>query len=368
MRRVVVLGCTAMLLAGAASAQAVAEGEWINLFDGETTYGWVNFGDVAWEVSDGAIEAEEGWSGLLATTSQFADFELHVTLQLDRQGTAGVLFRSPLTGHPVDTGGNMIYIECDERTGCDEQQVVVRAVGDNVEATVDGEPVELTTERRIGHIGIAFHRYHSQGRGQELSIKEVKLRPLQLTPLFDGETLDGWNILPGRNSEFSVDDGALRIVNGNGQIETEGVYQDFLLQLDVYSNGEALNSGVFFRGPVGEFWRGYESQVRNEWRGDDRTLPVDYGTGGLYGLDPARKVVSSDFEWFNKTIVANGNHFAVWVNGYLVADYVDTRPVHPQSDAKNGFVPHAGTIHLQGHDPLTDLSFKDINIQEYPDN
>jgi len=273
-----------------------------------------------------------------------------------------------LHGGLLHLGGNMVYVACDERTGCDEQQIVVRAVGDSVEATVDGEPVELTTERRIGHIGIGFHRYHSQGRGQELTIKEVKLRPLQLTPLFDGETLDGWNILPGRNSEFTVEEGAIRIVNGNGQIETEGVYQDFLLQLDVYSNGDALNSGVFFRGPVGEFWRGYESQVRNEWRGDDRTLPVDYGTGGLYGLDPARKVVSSDFEWFNKTIVANGNHFAVWVNGYQVADYVDTRPVHPQSDAKNGFVPHAGTIHLQGHDPLTDLSFKDIHIQEYPDN
>ena len=28
-------------------------------------------------------------------------------------------------------------------------------------------------------------------------------------------------------------------------------------------------------------------------------------------------------------------------------------------------VPEAGTIHLQGHDPTTDLSFKNINLQSY---
>ena len=34
-------------------------------------------------------------------------------------------------------------------------------------------------------------------------------------------------------------------------------------------------------------------------------------------------------------------------------------------DGKRGYVPEAGTIHLQGHDPTTDLSFKNIQIQEY---
>ena len=40
--------------------------------------------------------------------------------------------------------------------------------------------------------------------------------------------------------------------------------------------------------------------------------------------------------------------------------------INKSYNAKEGFVGEAGTIHLQGHDPTTDLSFKNINIQEYP--
>jgi len=76
--------------------------------------------------------------------------------------------------------------------------------------------------------------------------------------------------------------------------------------------------------------------------------------------------VSTDHEWFSKTIVCDGNHMAVWINGYLASDFTDTRPVSENSDGKSGYVPGPGTIHLQGHDPTTDLSFKNIRIQEYP--
>jgi len=41
------------------------------------------------------------------------------------------------------------------------------------------------------------------------------------------------------------------------------------------------------------------------------------------------------------------------------------RPPVDNYDGKAGFVTEAGTIHLQGHDPATDLSFREINIQTY---
>ena len=56
---------------------------------------------------------------------------------------------------------------------------------------------------------------------------------------------------------------------------------------------------------------------------------------------------------------------AVWVNGYQVSDFTDTRPVSPDANGKAGYVPGPGTIHLQGHDKTTDLSFRNIVIQEY---
>lgn len=361
----IVLCCiVAMGLVCAASAQTVAEGQWIQLFDGESLYGWNVVGDGDWTVEDGQIELSEGDSGYIATTSQFADFELTATLRVTGQGGGSIAFRAPASGHVQEEGGGIIYLPATDRDA-EFSVVTIRAVGGDIEATVNGQAVEAPATRTIGYVAIQLQKYHRDRRGPKIEIKEVKLRPLTLRPLFDGETLEGWNILPDKKSVFSVIDGALNIKDGNGQIETAETFRDFILQLDIISNGEHLNSGVFFRGPVGVFWKGYEAQVRNQWGRDDRTKPVDYGTGGLYGIDAARKVVSTDHEWFTMTISCLDNHMAVWVNGYQVSDFVDTRAVSPEGDGKNGFVTAAGTINLQGHDPTTDLSFKNINIQTY---
>src|SRR5690606_6605460 len=115
-----------------------------------------------------------------------------------------------------------------------------------------------------------------------------------------------------------------------------------------------------FRALPGEFWQGYEAQIRNQWEGDDRTKPVDYGTGGIYNRQKARRVVSSDFEWFTYTIAADGRHIALWVDGYQTADHVDEQPL--AESARKGSYLKAGSISLQGHDPKTNLSFRNIRI------
>ncbi len=366
-RAIVAVLCGICLIAGAsAGAQEVAEGNWISLFNGSDLYGWTQFGDAKWEVEDGALgctDVRKSWSGFLASTSRFADFELTAKVKVDGDGTAGLVVRGPLCGNASTNGGAQIVLK---DTG-DWQDIQVKALGTDVSATVNGAAVDgLACTCLRGHIMLQYHRRHGEGRGTKIEMKEIKLRPLKLVSVFNGENLDGWNILPDKASKFSVVDSAINIKDGNGQIETAGLYRDFVLQLDIISNGEHLNSGVFFRGPVGIFWKGYESQVRNQWVKDDRTKPVDFGTGGLYGVRPATEVVVSDHEWFQKTVVADGNHFAVWINGRQVSDFYDTRPAVNNGDGKAGFVPEAGTIHLQGHDPTTDLSFKNIWVGEYP--
>jgi hypothetical protein len=226
----------------------------------------------------------------------------------------------------------------------------------------------------------------------------------------------GWKVIPDHKSVFTVTDkGELNVKNGNGDIQSDGQWDDFVLQLDVFSNGPHLNSGVFFRCQPGQFWSGYEAQVRNEWvtdvvlkdgtklsgsytpkgdevsfqvfqvngkqaratrevkkfaksdvvqRTDHRDIPIDYGTGGLYNRQPARKVVSSDYEWFTMTVVANGAHTGIWVNGYQTSDYTDTRPQN--ATARQGTKVDKGSVSLQGHDPTTDLSFRNIRIAALP--
>lgn len=348
----------------ALSATAHEDGQWINLFDGETTFGFIETGDVDWQVQDGVLRGAEGTGGYLATSVPFTDFELDAQVRVKAGSTSGLVVRAPLDGHPTANGAGVIWLETPKNGDEAWRAIHVEARGDKIIATVDGERVDVSSDNAKGRIGLLYH--HNGSAWVEL--KEMKLRPLNLDPLFNGKDLSGWNVLPNHQSKFNVVDGAINITDGNGQIETEGTYKDFVLQLDIISNGEHLNSGVFVRGPVGVFWKGYESQVRNQWASDDRTKPIDYGTGGNYGNQAARKVIPSDGEWFNKTIVIDDNRMAVWINGYLVNDFLDTRPVNKNANAKEGFVPDAGTIHLQGHDPTTNLSFKNILIGEYPNN
>jgi len=345
------------VLGGEAHAQDYAEG-WINLFDGETLFGLQALGDTEWEVSDGVLSCKQGTGGWIATTGRWGDFELTMQIRVAPKQTAAVVVRAPLSGHPSENGIVVIPVRGAE-SGYDWQEVSVVAEGNAVKAKINGQDAAVAAPgSAIGYIGILY-------QGGRVEASGIKLRPLTMKPIFNGTDLTGWNIIPEHKSVFTVEDGAIRIKNGNGQIETDALYKSFVLQLDIFSNGDHLNSGVFFRGPKGVFWKGYESQVRNEWK-DERTNPVDFGTGGLYAIQPARSVVSSDREWFYKTLLCDGNHFAVWINGYAVSDFLDMRPAVDNSDGKAGYVGAAGTIHLQGHDPTTDLSFKNIRLQEYP--
>jgi hypothetical protein len=164
---------------------------------------------------------------------------------------------------------------------------------------------------------------------------------------------------------FSVTpEGVMNVKNGKGQLETEGQYADFLLQLDVFVNGKTLNSGVFYRCIPGEEMNGYETQIQNGFKDGDRSKPADCGTGGIFRRISARQVVADDFQWFTMTILPVGAHVSVWVNGYQVTDWTDDRK--PDPNPRKGLRLESGTIMLQGHDPTTDINFRNFRITELP--
>jgi hypothetical protein len=135
-----------------------------------------------------------------------------------------------------------------------------------------------------------------------------------------------------------------------------------MLQLECKTNGEHLNSGIFFRCIPGDVMMGYESQIHNAYQDDDRSRPVDCGTGGIFRRQDARKVLSEDFTWFSKTIVAEGPHIAVWVNGVQVSDWTDRR--EPNENPRRGLRLEPGSLMIQGHDPTTDIHFRNLHAGE----
>lgn len=197
--------------------------------------------------------------------------------------------------------------------------------------------------------------------------RSIRVQPSKMQSLFNGKDLTGWKVFPGAkdrkvSSVFSVTkEGWLNVKNGPGDLQTEGQWADFIVQLECISNGKHLNSGLFFRCLPDQYQMGYEAQIRNEWMGDDRTKPVDFGTGAIYRRQPARKVVSTDGEWFTLTVAACGKHLATWVNGEPIVNWTDDRK--DAENARQGAKVGKGAMSIQGHDPTTDLSFRNIRIQ-----
>ncbi len=60
--------------------------------------------------------------------------------------------------------------------------------------------------------------------------------------------------------------------------------------------------------------------------------------------------------------MAQGRHIATWVNGVQTVDWADNRPLW--DNARNGCRLEGGPISLQGHDPTTDLSFRNLRIAD----
>lgn len=354
---------------------------WIMLFDGDTLFGWSPQGPARWSVTDGVLVCPAGTGGgFLSTTTEFADFQLHAEFWIDAQANSGVFLRCPSTGDITSSNAYEVNIfDPHEKwpTGSINEIAKTRASfktvgqwnsydltaeGDHLVVKLNGATTVDVRDSKHARGTIALQNLTGQG---EVRFRNLKLRPLRQKSLFNGQDLAGWSAIPGRKSVYSVTpEGWLNVKNGNGDLQSEGEYGDFVLQLDILSNGTHLNSGVFFRALKGQFWSGYEAQIRNQWQGDDRAKPVDYGTGGIYNRQPARRVVSSDREWFTMTVAAHGPHLATWVNGFQVADWTDTRP--PSHNARQGYQAQAGVISLQGHDPTTDLSFRNVRLAELP--
>jgi hypothetical protein len=365
------------------SEEQYSEG-WIALFDGHSLYGWEsNNPEVNWSVTDGALTADSGPVGLLNTTSPFADYELSCEFRMAEGGNSGVFLRtipSPVQvkldcyelniadAHPegFTTGAIVGHVATDEPiTGSGDWKTFhVRAEGNHITVQLDGEEVldytDAANTRVSGRIGL-------QKNAGKIEFRKVILRPLGMQPLFNGTDLAGWRPVPASKSEFTVEDETIRVINGQGFLETEREFGDFLFQCDAVTHGTDLNSGFFYRAQKGTEQapsNGYEVQIHNGIKDGDPTKPANAGTGAIFRRTEARRVVSRDNEWCTITLNASGNHFAVWVNGYQVTDWADTR--EPNDNPRQGRRDDPGHISLQGHDPTTDLSFRRLQISELP--
>jgi len=357
----------------------LAEG-WIALFDGQSLFGWKAHSKAVWSIKEGAVGVSEGEKGLLCTTVPFDNYVLKAEFRAAKGTNSGIFLRTA----PV-VGMDDIKTKCYELniappdnpfpTGSFVQRQKGKEVPERAgewqtfEVTLDGPK---STVKLNGEEVLTYDDPAPSGRGLiglqlntgAVEFKNIKLKPLGLLPLFNGKDLAGWKDHPESKSKFTVNEkGELHVTStGRGCIESDKQFGDFVLQLECISHAPSLNSGLFFRCIPGEFMNGYESQIHNGYKNGDRSQPVDTGTGGIFKRVNARVVNANDKEWFTQTIIAAGPHILVWVNGYQVTDWTDDRKA--DKNPRNGLRVEPGTLQIQGHDPATDLSFRNLKARE----
>ena len=351
---------------------------WIRLFDGSTLFGWQATTDADWQVVDGAITVSKGDKGLLCTTTAFSNYVLSVEFRSAKGTNSGIFLHTvPTPQDPAHDCYELNIADADNPfpTGslvkrqkvngsfdsADWQRYEITVLDDTITVVLDGQEIlqyQDTKPLQRGLIGLQLNE------GQ-VAFRDIKLKPLQLGSLFNGKDLTGWKSYPEMASKFTVNDqGWLNVQDGRGQLETERMLGDFVLQLECITHAADLNSGIFFRCIPGDVMMGYECQIHNGVENQDATQPKDCGTGGFFRRQDARRVVAEDLKWFHQTLIVNGPHMAAWVNGYQVSDWTDTRPAH--ENPRKGLRQEAGTIMIQGHDPTTNISFRNLKAAELP--
>ena len=164
--------------------------------------------------------------------------------------------------------------------------------------------------------------------------------------LFDGKTLDGWEVRGG-NATYKVEDGTIvgttSSKGGPNTFLCRGPYDNFVLEFEVLCD-TPLNSGVQIRSHVyekdtpqeslptrirkaGEIY-GYQCEIAdgalgvagNFWDEGRRTKWLDD-----FAAKPEARTAFKNGAWNQYRIVAQGRRIRSWVNGIACADFEDDK-------------------------------------------
>lgn len=186
------------------------------------------------------------------------------------------------------------------------------------------------------------------------------------TPLFDGKTLDGWkfNDKPGT---FSVQDGELVVKGDRSHLFYVGPvnganFKNFEFKAQVKTKPGA-NSGIYIHTKFQDTgWpdAGYEIQVNNTHKDPKKTA-------GLYAVKDNFEAPAKDDEWFTISIKVEGKHIVTKVNDKVITDWTEPEGwVPPEKMPGRKLSPAGGTIAIQGHDPGSEVHYKNIEIKPLP--
>ena len=182
--------------------------------------------------------------------------------------------------------------------------------------------------------------------------------------LFDGKSLAGWKANE-KPETFSVKDGEIVVKGDRSHLFYDGPvnaheFKNFELKAEVMAKHSA-NSGVYFHTafqPEGWPDKGFEVQVNNT-HGDPKK------TAGLYDIKDNFEAPAKDDEWFTLSIKVEGKHVVTKVNDKVITDWTEPEGFEPPKGHAGRKI-GSGTFALQGHDPGSEVHYKNIFVKVLP--
>lgn len=193
-------------------------------------------------------------------------------------------------------------------------------------------------------------------------LEEPEAKPL-FGELFNGENLDGWEVVGDHAESWGVENGILYTDGvGGGWVSTTSVYDDFIFEME-YRVPVGGNSGVFIRAPRegNPAYQGLEIQILDDDAERYANLQPWQYTGSIYDvLAPSKRVTKPAGEWQQMKIVAEGPKIQVTLNGEIILsanliNHLEKADGHP------GLVQRSGYIGLQNHSDRVD--FRNITVR-----
>jgi hypothetical protein len=176
------------------------------------------------------------------------------------------------------------------------------------------------------------------------------------TPLFDGQTLAGWQ---GGTDGYKVEGGSIvSLPMGSRNLTTVKEYGDFDLKFE-FKLTPGANNGIGIRVPTEEegkrmdaAYKGMEIQVIDDSSERYKDIKPWQHHGSIYGVVPAKTgFLKAPGEWNSEEIIAKGSHIKVILNGETIVDAdvaeaskdgtIDKRE-HPGLKQKSGHICFCG--------------------------
>ena len=124
--------------------------------------------------------------------------------------------------------------------------------------------------------------------------------------LFNGKNLNGWSVL---KCEAEVKDGNLFIKSGNGLVQSEKKYQNFVLEYEWKALGkDNWDSGIYFRYT--------EVPAKRPWPKRYQANLLKGKEGNVGGIEGATSTgLLKDREWNKFKLTVNGSKISLMING-----------------------------------------------------